>query len=258
MNRMIRGVRRCLPRVVSASVALLATGLAAAAGGPALPPPPQDRTSRVTFQTPDGYTIAGTLMEPSRRPAPGIILVHMYGRSRKDWESAAERLADEGFTTLSIDLRGHGDSSAAGGGADDRARLNGMVVDVRTAKRALETRSDVLAGRIGFAGASLGATLVALAAGDDPTVRSIALLSPSMDYRGLRMDAAMKKYGARRALLVASREDPYAWRSMRELAKDAPAREMILLDRAGHGTTMLAREDSLARTLVDWFRRTLL
>jgi pimeloyl-ACP methyl ester carboxylesterase len=216
---------------------------------------PQDR-SRVTFQTPDGFTIAATMLE-GRRPAPAIVLVHMLGRSRRDWEPAAEKLADEGFTTLAIDLRGHGESSPAGG-ADERAKLASMVADVRTAKRFLETRSDVLPGRIGLAGASLGASLVALTAGDDPSIRSIALLSPSLDYRGLRIDAAMRKYGKRRALLLASREDPYAWRSMRELAKDAPAREMILFDRAGHGTAMLAQDDSLTRTLVDWFRRTLL
>ncbi|MGH9314224.1 MAG: alpha/beta hydrolase [Vicinamibacterales bacterium] len=219
---------------------------------------PQERTSRVTLQTPDGHTIVATMMEPSRRPSPGIILVHMFGRSRKDWESAAARLAAEGFTTLAIDLRGHGESPPAVGGADERAKLTPMVTDVKTAKRFLETRGDVLPDRIGLAGASLGATLVAMAAGDDPTIRSIALLSPSLDYRGLRIDGAMRKYGQRRALLVASREDPYAWRSMRELAKNAPTREMILYDRAGHGTVMLAQEESLVRTLVDWFRRTLL
>lgn len=218
----------------------------------------QDRTSRVTFQTPDGQTIVATMMEPSRRPAPAIILVHMLGRSRKDWEPAAARFAGEGFITLAIDLRGHGESSSSGGGADERARLAAMVVDVRTAKRFLDTRTDVMPGRIGIAGASFGATLAAIAAGDDSTIRSIALLSPSMDYRGVRIDAAMKKYGRRRALLVASREDPYAWRSMRELTKDATGREMILLDRAGHGTTMLAENESLIRTLIDWFRRTLL
>jgi alpha-beta hydrolase superfamily lysophospholipase len=219
---------------------------------------PQDRTSRVTYQTPDGQTIVATMMEPSRRPAPAIILVHMLGRSRKDWEPAGARLAGEGFTTLAIDLRGHGESSASSGGSDERATLAAMVADVKTAKRFLDTRADVLPGRIGIAGASFGATLAAIAAGDDPTIRSIALLSPAIDYRGVRIEAAMKKYGQRRALFVASREDPYAWRSMRELSKDAPGREMILLDRAGHGTTMLAENESLIRTLVDWFRRTLL
>jgi len=220
----------------------------------------QDRTSRVTFQTPDGQTIVATMMEPSRRPAPAIILVHMLGRSRKDWESAGARLAGEGFTTLAIDLRGHGESSpgGGGGGGDERAALGAMVTDVRTAKRFLDTRADVLPGRIGLMGASLGATLVALAAGDDATIRSIALLSPSMDYRGVRIDAAMKEYGKRQALFVASRDDPYAWRSARELSKDATGRETILLERAGHGSAMLAHDDSLIRTLVDWFRRTLL
>ena len=133
-----------------------------------------------------------------------------------------------------------------------------MVADVRTAKRFLDTRADVLPGRVGLMGASLGATLVALAAGDDGTIRSIALLSPSMDYRGVRIEAAMKKYGKRRALLVASRDDPYAWRSVRELSKDATGREMLLLERAGHGTAMFEHDESLIRTLVDWFRRTLL
>jgi pimeloyl-ACP methyl ester carboxylesterase len=217
---------------------------------------PQER-SRVMLQTPDGVTLAASMLQPGRRPSPAIVLVHMLGRSGRDWESASEKLADEGFTTLAIDLRGHGESSPAGA-ADERAKLASMVADVRTAKRFLETRSDVLPGRIGLAGASLGASLVALAAGDDPSIRSIALLSPSLDYRGLRIEAAMRKYGQRRALLLASREDPYAWRSMRELAKDAPAREMILFDRAGHGTAMLAHDESLTRTLVDWFRRTLL
>jgi pimeloyl-ACP methyl ester carboxylesterase len=217
----------------------------------------QDRASRVTFQTPDGLTIVATMMEPSRRPAPAIILVHMLGRSRKDWESAGARFAGEGFTTLAIDLRGHGESSAGGGG-DERATLGAMVTDVRTAKRFLDTRADVLPGRVGLVGASLGATLAALAAGDDATIRSMALLSPTIDYRGVRIEAAMKKYGKRRALFVASRDDPYAWRSMRELSKGAPGREMILLERAGHGTAMLAHDDSLIRTLVDWFRRTLL
>ena len=86
---------------------------------------------------------------------------------------------------------------------------------------------------------------MALAAGDDATIRSVALLSPSMDYRGVRIDAAMRKYGKRPALLVASREDPYAWRSVRELSKDATGREMNLLERAGHGTAMFEQDDSL-------------
>ena len=46
----------------------------------------------------------------------------------------------------------------------------------------------------------------------------MALLSASTEYRGLRIDAAMKKY-AGRALLVYSDDDPYAQRSARDLIK---------------------------------------
>ena len=47
---------------------------------------------------------------------------------------------------------------------------------------------------IGLAGASIGANLALLDAADDPGVMSVALLSPGIDYRGLRTEAAMKKY----------------------------------------------------------------
>lgn len=228
----------------------------------ALPLLAEGRAQRVTFLADDGVSIAGTLYEPAARPAPAVILVHMLARSRKDWEPVAQRLAEEGIAALAIDLRGHGESGqgpavAAEGETVERLRLAGMTADVRAARRFLDTRPELVHDGVGLAGASLGASLVALVAAEDPAVRSIALLSPSLDYRGVRIEAAMRKY-QRPALLVASREDPYAWRSMRELAKDAGARELILLEGAGHGTTMLARDASLSRTLVDWFRRTLL
>ena len=50
------------------------------------------------------------------------------------------------------------------------------------ATRARTSRPDA----IGVVGASLGANLALLAAADLPLVRAIALLSPSLDYRGLR------------------------------------------------------------------------
>ena len=91
------------------------------------------------------------------------------------------------------------------------------------------------------------------------TVAVVPLLSPSTDYRGLRIEGAVRKYGARPLLLVASDDDPYASRSARELQKAGTGtREIVVLSGAGHGTNMLARAPDLTRVLVDWFRRTLL
>ena len=208
---------------------------------------------RVSLRTDDGLTLTATWYEPSSRPAPAVILVHMLQKSRRDWDPFGSRLASEGIGALAIDLRGHGDSP---GGAQDYAS---MVQDVRAARRFLSTRSDVVPSRLGIVGASLGASLGALEAAEDPSIVALALLSPTLEYRGLRMEPAVRKYGARPLLLVASDDDGYAARTIRELQKaGGGVRETMLLSRAGNGTTMLANDPDLVRRLVEWLRRTLL
>jgi alpha-beta hydrolase superfamily lysophospholipase len=233
-------------RVVTLAIALL----------PALRAPAADQ--RVTIRTEDGVSLAATWYESGARLAPAVILVHMLHKSRHDWDPVATRLAAEGIGALTIDLRGHGES---GGGIDggDTPDYSSLVRDVSAARRYLASRADVQQSHVGVAGASLGANLAALEAAGDATVASLALLSPSLDYRGLRIEAAMRKYGGRPALLVSSDDDPYATRSAHDLKKAGTGiREAIVLSRAGHGTVMLSRDQDLVRTLVDWFRRTLL
>lgn len=211
----------------------------------------------VTFRTDDGVTIVGSLYVPAR-PGPAVILLHALGRTREDWRSVATRLSDAGFVALAIDLRGHGASGPLPEGAT-LENLTGMVADVKAARAFLATRHEVSPNRIGIAGASIGANLAMLYAAGDQAVRSIALLSPGIDYRGLRPEAALARYGDRPALLVSSQEDSYSTNSVRKLAKSgAGVREVKILNGAGHGTAMIDRQPDLAPALVDWFRRTLL
>lgn len=214
--------------------------------------PAESRASqRVSFRSDDGVVLAATWYEPPSR-GPAVILVHMLHRSRRDFDALASRLESEGIGALALDLRGHGDSQGSIG-----QDLASMVADVKAARRFLTGRSDVT-GRIGLLGASLGANLAALEAAADPTVASLVLLSPSLDYRGVRIEAAMRKFAARPVLMVVSDDDPYASRSARELEKGTRGREVLHLSAAGHGSTMLERDPSLMGSLVDWFRRTLL
>ena len=201
---------------------------------------------RVTFRAEDGATLSGAYYEPSRRPAPGIVLLHMLRRSHADWDAAASQLSDAGFAVLALDFR-------AG------EELGAYALDVRAAKAFLRERSEVAPGGLGIAGASIGANLAVLDAAEDPGVMSIALLSPGLDYKGLRIEAAMKKLGARPALLAGSTKDPYAARTIRHLTTIGPGlREVRLTDSVAHGTVLLARDPDLVAQLVDWFKRTLL
>ena len=209
-------------------------------------------SQRVSFRSDDGVMLAATWYEPAGRAGPAVILVHMLHRTRRDFDGLASRLASEGIGALALDLRGHGESGGTAG-----ADFTPMAADVRAARHFLATRGDV-SGRIGVLGASLGANVAALEAGDDPAVASLVLLSPSLDYRGLRIETAMRKYAARPLLMVASDDDPYAMRSARDIQKGGKSREILSVTGAGHGTVMLERDASLLGSLVDWFRRTLL
>jgi dienelactone hydrolase len=239
-----------LARLAGAAVLLLAW---AAPGVSAVP------VTSVTFRAKDGVQIAGALYQPSRRPAPCVILVHMLARSRDDWQALASRLADAGIAALAIDLRGHG-SSGADPRTDPRAAqdLSADLLDVQAARAFLASRPDLGLTSVGIAGASIGANLAVLAAASDPTIRSIALLSPGLEYRRLYTEAALRKYGERPALMIASQEDGYATRSVRRLEKAGTGvREVRLVNGAGHGTVMLARQPDLISLVLEWFQRTL-
>ena len=200
----------------------------------------------VTFRAPDGRTLNALAMDASARPAPAVVLVPMLGRPKDDWQAVAQRLADANITALAIDLPGqYGPTS-------------GWHTDVLAAVAYLASRPEIRRDAIGVAGASLGANLAVLAASGDPRIRSLALVSPSLDYRGVRIESAMQQYGGRPALLMASLRDPYAARSVRALAAEPPGlREVKWSETIAHGTALLAREPDLVRTLVEWFQRTL-
>jgi alpha-beta hydrolase superfamily lysophospholipase len=219
----------------------------------ALPLPVFAAGRPVTFQSPDGTTITGEFFEAANRPSPGVVLVHMLSRNKSDWRGLPDRIREAGISALTFDLRGHGGST---GGASD---LMKMVQDVRAAAQWLAARSMVRPDAIALVGASLGGSLALLAAADLPLVRAVGVLSPSLDYRGLRTDTAViKRIGARPIWLAASTEDPLALRTMRDFAAEPSGpREQHLSSVAAHGTQLLDRDGEVARSLVDWLRRTL-
>lgn len=207
----------------------------------------------VTLVAADGTTLTATFYEASPRPAPAVVLVHMLGRSKDEWSVLAERLDDIGIATLAIDLRGHGRS--AGNGAE----LAAMAADVKAGLGWLAEQPAVRPDLLGVVGASLGASLAATAAADTPSVRAVGLISPSLDYRGVRLDAGlMRRLGDRAVWMTASTEDPYALRTVKELSVGAPVAEQRLSGVRGHGTALLWSDPELARALVDWLRRTLI
>jgi acetyl esterase/lipase len=239
--------RRPLVRIRSTFVGIAAIAFCGVAQAQFQPP-----GRVVSFRTSDGRTVSGLLVEAADRPAAAVVLVPMLGRPRDDWQVAAQRLAEANITALAIDLP----STTAPG---DRPALAGLRNAVTGAVAYLSGRpADIRPAAIGVGGASFGANLAVLAAAADPAIRSLALVSPALDYQGVRIDSAWAQYGARPALLMASVHDPYAARSVRVLARDtASVREVRWSTVTAHGTLLLSRDADLVRALVEWFQRTL-
>ena len=56
----------------------------------------------------------GTLLKASyfaaAKPGPGVLLLHQFNRTRQSWDDLAGRLAASGINTLTLDMRGFGES----------------------------------------------------------------------------------------------------------------------------------------------------
>lgn len=215
-----------------------------------------DAAETVTLRAADG-TALSAVWRASMEQRPAILLLHMLTRSHAEWDATAEALNVSGFGVLALDLRGHGASAGSAGDG-----LGPMQQDVQAALDWLKARPDVSGSRIGILGASLGAALAVLGAAADPAVRSVALLSPASEYRGLRCEASMRRFAERSGalMLVAATGDPYALRTAHHFeAMGSGLRDLRVIDGTNaHGTTLLAERPDLIVSLVDWFRRSLL
>src|SRR3990172_4787453 len=132
----------------------------------------------VYLPTTDGVRIAGSFYNNGTN---SIILLHMLGRTRADYNFFAKTLARQGYTVLSIDFRGHGESVPP---AFDDVDSSGLVRDVAAAKSFLVSKGRP-ADKISIIGASIGANTALRYASEDPSIRSLVLLSPGLNYQGI-------------------------------------------------------------------------
>jgi alpha-beta hydrolase superfamily lysophospholipase len=170
-----------------------------------------------------------------------------------------DALAERGYGWLSLDLRGHGGSLDCGGKKADyrkfsKAEWGSASRDIEAAALWLKKKGYK---KIIFCGASIGANLAVKAAAEGRVKpAALVLLSPGLDYAGIKPEAYLK--GAPRSILiVAAQDDAYAWRSA--LALYTAARKSALAPASldgglGHGVTIF-KSAGLAEKILDWSGR---
>ena len=205
----------------------------------------------VSFKTDDGWTIRAIYHAP-KKGRPVAIMVHGVAAGKGEYAPLAEALAKRGIGSLAIDLRGHGESLSGPTGKTDFQGFDAAgewpkaQKDIEAAAAYLQGRG-IAAARLCYIGASIGANLVSWA---KPRPLWLALLSPGVDYRGVRL---ARPPAGLPVLVAASAPDAYAFRTAQAYAEASPG-AVFLQARQGHGAQMFSDPEFL-KALADWIAR---
>ena len=244
--------------------------------------PPSQRI--VDLKACDGTLLKATYF-PAVKPGPGVLLLHQVNRDRKSWDGVAAQLAAVGVHTLTLDMRGFGESGGASFGklssAEQGKIWKGFPEDIEVAYQYLTSQPGVQREVIGLGGAGLLGVdnSVKLAHRHPDQVKSLALLSgetflPELRFLreasqipGLFVISDEDEYpptveamellyanstnpGKKLVHYSASHEAPWLWYEPFDIGK-VPAN-------GGHGTDLFQKHPELPGIIVDWFVTTLI
>ncbi|PIU20644.1 MAG: hypothetical protein COT18_01175 [Elusimicrobia bacterium CG08_land_8_20_14_0_20_59_10] len=207
--------------------------------------PARAQQKTVHFNTKDGCRIEAFYLAPSSG-AYVFINTHGLGSAKYEWGPLQDELKKHGYGYLSLDLRGHGASRTCGKKPVDyktftKAGWSRLSGDIEAASAWLK-KKGIPGGRTIFCGASIGANLSLKAAAEGRIKpRALVLLSPGLDYAGVRAGDYLPGPGRLPVLISAAADDAYAWQSGETLAKAARGRKqpVTFLDGgSGHGVNM--------------------
>lgn len=209
-----------------------------------------------TIQTPDGVTLAATFYpsnaEEGKRSG-AILLIHQVAKSKESWEAFATFVQEcSSFALLAVDLRGHGASGGSQG-------WDKMPQDIAAAWEALIQRPEVDPNRTAIVGASIGANLALVHAANEPRVKGVVLLSPGLEYHGIKTADPMHVYGRRPVLIVAAQDDRYAADSARKLNDLAEGEHRLhMVAGSAHGSDLLDAQAELRWLILEWLEKMML
>jgi dienelactone hydrolase len=239
----------------------------------------------VDLKAADGTPLKASLFAAAK-PGPGVLLLHQNTRTRKSWESVAQQLAAAGINTLTLDLRGFGDSGTPMAKLTDAERgalTGGWPMDVDAALQFLGSQRGVDRNMIGAGGAGwLGVLYSVDAARRHPEqIKSLVLMSGETLRDGLQFlhqasqlpelfvfsdaDEYPPTQDAMKLLYVTSSSTskhlvhysefenaPWRW-------YESPAAETSgkVHAHGGHGTDLFEPHPELPSIIVGWFATTL-
>lgn len=184
----------------------------AAPGGATLPFVSEGEA--VEIKTRDNLTLKGSFYAPKKKGyrAPAALLVHGAGEDRIQLEKIGVTLQKRGFAVLSIDLRGHGDSTCdecdwAKMSEEDRERTWAYALrDLAAGATYLRSRDDVHTSNLSIVGVRSGSAIAARYAKSDENVRALVMIAPQANELGFDISADLNELGGMPTLILAAKD----------------------------------------------------
>jgi pimeloyl-ACP methyl ester carboxylesterase len=175
-------------------------------GGPAATTPSADPGPEI--QTFDLVKLKASFEMPQGVPAPipAALLVHGYGENRRVWEEFRKQLIDRGWAVMSLDLRGHGDSTSKNQRpiqpvADWRTNPREFPQDIEPALNWLKRQTRLDSRKLVIIGYDVGANLALIASGKYTDVRTIVAVNPQLT-EAQQLAGSAQDFRPRSALVV--------------------------------------------------------
>lgn len=193
-------------------------------------------------------------------PRGWVVFLHMMQATKGSWSALAERLQQEGYASIAIDLRGHGMSDGGPNGYQlfSDAEHQDSTRDVDAAVdflKGLGARND----HITIIGASIGANLAMRYFVRHRDFKTCVAFSPGLDYHGIVTKPLMESLPEdKRLLLIGSRDDDRVIDNVADIETLWNAmppgvdvkKEIVAV--GGHGTAILSHNPELIESIISF------
>lgn len=212
------------------------------------------------LDTADHFQVA---YELKRAPDPkgAVLLLHGLGTNLDEWYTFGKALRRDGWTTMALDLRGHGDSLYAGKEEVRWTEMNAegrrsSFHDVEAAVRHLKVHVPEAEQNLWIIGSSFGSSLALVYAAAHPDIQGAVLLSPGLIYGDIQTEEAARKFRSR-VLLAAAEDDFGAVQEAGNLFGWIPSqnKKMLTRPKGGHGAQMLDEAEDLKKEILEWLNQ---
>lgn len=193
------------------------------------------------------------------KPVNWLVLSHMMPATKESWQNFAEEMRKKEYGSIAIDLRGHGESEGGPKGFLNfkNEEHQNSILDIQAAVDYLIKNKKTTNNKIIFIGASIGANLSLQYISEHPEYKTAILLSPGLNYRGIKTEPMAKKIKSKQnVFFISARDDGENAEENQKLYNLTPTvnKKIQIYKTGGHGTDILKNQSDLINLIFEFIK----